>query len=281
MEALQVEYEESFPALLEARLSRALGAATVVRNAGVGGWRPEQYLLRAGTLVQQEQFDLVLTAVYLGNDIVSRRYGYFPPRPHAIRYGFRRPTSFTRAELISSFLRPVNDFLEVRSHLYIFFRTRSHSVRMRLGLAPINFPPAFLRARKAAPDWSVTAEIIVAIDRMASDSGSRGIVVLIPAPFQVDSTSFMQYVQGFGLDPELIDLNQPNDRLGTELRAQGLYVVDPLAELRAAHSRGERLFGSVDQHFTPAGHRILADLVAPVAADLMRDGAPQAAAASR
>jgi lysophospholipase L1-like esterase len=281
MEALQVQYEESFPALLEAGLSRNLGVATAVRNAGVGGWRPEQYLLRAGTLIQREHFDLVLIAVYLGNDIVSRRYGYFPPRPHAVRYSFRMPASFTRVELINSFLRPANDFLEVRSHLYIFVRTRSQAVRMRLGLAPLNFPPAFLRAQRSAPDWFVTAEIIASIDGSASASGSRSVVVLIPAPFQVDSTSFKQYVLGFGLDPELIDLNQPNERLGDELRAQGLHVVDPLAELRAAHSRGERLFGSVDQHLTSTGHRLLADLVAPVAADLMRGGSRPASAESR
>src|SRR5437879_3707351 len=45
MEALQVEYEQSVAGLLEARLTSRLGEPVAVRNGGVGGWDPPQYLM--------------------------------------------------------------------------------------------------------------------------------------------------------------------------------------------------------------------------------------------
>jgi len=47
MEALQVEYEQSVAGLLEARLTSRLGEPVAVRNGGVGGWDPPQYLMEA------------------------------------------------------------------------------------------------------------------------------------------------------------------------------------------------------------------------------------------
>jgi hypothetical protein len=194
-----------------------------------------------------------------------------------VRHRFTFPSELSRTALVDSFLRPINDFLEVRSHLYLFFRTRLHTVRMRLGLAPLTFPPAFLKARASVDDWALTAEVLSDLDSLASEHGSRALFVLMPAPFQVDSVSLNRYVSGFALDPDGIDLEQPNERLGRELSARGLLMVDPLAAFRAGHEEGERLYGAVDPHLSAAGHRLLADIVAPIAAELMANPSDNAA----
>jgi lysophospholipase L1-like esterase len=280
MEALQVQHEETFSAVLEDRLTEDLGFPVTVRNAGVGGWGPEQYLLRATSLLEQEEFDVVVTGVYLGNDVVSRRQAYFPPRARGVRSRFRMPASLAPTDLVDAFLRPVNDFLEVRSHFFLFVRTRLQAVRMSLGLAPLNFPPEFLKVQESTPDWALTSTILEDLSRVAADHGAQSVFLLIPAPFQVDSASLRTSVSGFDLDLDAIDLDQPNERLMAELGARGLRVVDPLSAFRATHDRGERLYGSVDPHFTAAGHRLLVDILAPVATDLIRSSAPTAAQGS-
>src|SRR5213593_2383758 len=63
MEALQVEYEQSFAGLLEARLAERLGEPDAIRNPGVSGWDPSQYLIEARRDIGREPFDLVLVSV--------------------------------------------------------------------------------------------------------------------------------------------------------------------------------------------------------------------------
>src|SRR6266487_1448811 len=81
MEALQVEYEQSLAGLLEARLGTRLGETVAVRNSGVGGWDPPQYLMEARRELARERFDVVLVSVYLGNDVVTRRVERYAPGP--------------------------------------------------------------------------------------------------------------------------------------------------------------------------------------------------------
>ena len=46
------------------------------------------------------------------------------------------------------------------------------------------------------------------------------------------------------------------------VRRHGLEVIDPLPAFRAAHAQGRLLYGRVDTHLSPAGHAVLADLIA-------------------
>jgi hypothetical protein len=251
MEALQVPYEQSGSGLLEAALPALVGGPVAVRNAGVGGWNPEQYALRAAALLAQDNYDLVVTSVYLRNDVIDGRWGYYPPREHAERPGLRVPARLSWREFTNAVLLPFNNFLEERSHLFVFARSRLLTLRMQLGLAPLEFPPEFLKSEADAPGWDVTADLLAEIHDLAAKRGAPALFVLIPAPVQVDSASLMQYVRGFHLDPALVDIDQPNRELGARLEARGLMFSDLLAEFRAAHDTGTQLYGRVDTHFSP------------------------------
>jgi hypothetical protein len=84
--------------------------------------------------------------------------------------------------------------------------------------------------------------------------------------------AFYQYVKGFGIAVDAVDIDQPNRRLSQELGARELEVMDALPSFRAAAREGARLYGSVDTHLSPAGHALLAELVSPRAALLLRPG---------
>ena len=274
MEALQVEYEQSFAGLTQERLPALIGRGIAVRNAGIDGWSPSQYLLRARSVLPREEFGLVVVSLFLGNDVQPRRQDYIPPREAVERHSFRFPRGLGRDELESALLRPVNDALEVRSHLYTFVKNRLQTLRMRAGFSPLYMPQEFLKSEAESGRWEVIADIAADIEAAAAERGARTIFVLVPAPFQVDSARFDQYVTGFDVDPATVDLEQPTRLVTRELEERGLRFVDLLPAFRQAQRSGVRLYGTVDPHLTAAGHDAMADAVLPEAARLLGESGP-------
>ena len=266
MEALQVEYEQSLAGLLEARLTQRLGEPVAVRNTGVGGWDPPQYLVAGRRALARERFDLVLVAVYLGNDVVPRRIERFAPRAPVEVHALRWPRHFNASELIDAVLYPINDFFEVRSQLFIFVKTRAEALRARLGLTAEEFPIDLLRREAGSPRWSVTGEICRDIRESAAAHGVPVLFVLVPAPYQVDSVDFSQALREFKIDPGAVDLDQPDHLLAEAMRPYRLTLLDALPEFRRGAKAGGRLYGSVDRHLSPEGHDVLERLLEPVVA---------------
>ena len=261
--ALQVPYEQSLAGLMEADLPGQVGASVAVWNGGVSGWGSSDYFYRANSLVAEMQFDVLLVAIFVGNDAIDR---LFPPRapvvPRVVSR-FRWPRRFTPSSLVEAWLRPINDKLETSSHLFILLRKRMKTVLMMVGLAPEYFPVEYRRAEADSPRWAATAQIAARIDSVAAFHGTATVFVLIPAEFQVDQVAYAQYLRAFDIDSATVDLDQPSRRLAEEFEARGLEVVDVLDEFRAAHDGGTALFGLIDRHLTPNGHRLLWQLVAP------------------
>lgn len=271
MEALQVEYEQSLAGVLDVSLSSALHTPVAVRNAGIGGWSPSQYLLRARMLLPREDYRLVITAVYVGNDAQPVRVEHVPPRTQIQRHRFHIPDELTRSAVVDAGLRPLNDFLEERSHLFIMLRNSLQTLRMKAGVSALYFPQEFLRSEASAARWGLAADVCSDINELAARHGARALFLLIPADFQVKEEKFRQYVRGFDIDTAAVDLDQPTRRLKAEMERRGLLVIDALPEFRARTRNGATLYGVVDQHLSEQGHRALAELVTPVAADLLAD----------
>jgi hypothetical protein len=265
MEALQVEYEQSLAGLLEARLGTRLGETVAVRNTGVGGWDPPQYLMEARRELGRERFDVVLVSVYLGNDVVSRRVERYPPGPpvDVPFHRLRLPSRLTYAELVDAVLYPINDILKARSHLFVLLKKQASTLRMRLGLTAEYFPDELLRREAASPRWVVTAQICRDIRDLARVHKAPTVFVLIPAPFQVDTAAFYKALKGFKIDEAAVDLDQPERLLSDAMHVYGLDVVDVLSGFQGAERTGSRLYGTVDPHLSPAGHDLLERLVEP------------------
>ena len=263
MEALSVEHEESIAGQLESRLSALAGEPVRVDNTGVGGWDPSQYLLQASRSLGRERYDLVLVAVYLGNDIAHSRTTYFPPRELLGDTRLRWPRQLAWREVVEAVFYPLNQFLEERSHLFVLAKTRLSTLRMRLGLSRLYFPTEHLRSERSSSRWDTTASILADIAAAASRIGVPTAFVFIPSNFQVHREIMDAYVAGFGLDTTTIDLEQPNDLLSERLVARGLSVYDPLPHLQSLGGRKGYLFGAVDTHLNAAGHREIAAWLAP------------------
>jgi lysophospholipase L1-like esterase len=269
MEALQVEHEETVASLLERELAVRLSTDVAVRNAGVSGWDPDQYFLRARDLTGRDDFDLVIVALFVGNDAIPVRRDYLPPRAPVQRHQARLPRTLRRGELMAAWILPLNDYLEVRSHAYILLKNQLATLRKRVGLTADHFPVEFFRAEAESHRWRLSAEVSRDLAAEVATHGAPTLFVLIPASFQVYPRSFQEYVRGFGIDSTAVDLDQPNRLLHQELIALDLCVFDALPAFRAAATGAPRLFGSVDPHLSAAGHRTLAQVMVPHAGALI------------
>lgn len=261
MAALQVDHEFTLAGRMESDLSAALGAPVQVRNAGVPGWDPPQYRTFLRSIVDREHYDMIIVATYVGNDLVVEDRPYIPPFDLEPPSRFRFPRSVGWGELTAAFARPLNDRLEARSHAFILLKNRLDVLRMRLGLTGVYFPAGFARSDRTSPMWRVTADLLAALEELASARGIPVLYVVLPVDFQVNPALFAAYARGFGIDTTTIDLEQPNRLLTEVLGERGLHVVDALPALREAEGRGLRTYGRVDNHFSAGGHAVVWDVI--------------------
>jgi hypothetical protein len=109
----------------------------------------------------------------------------------------------------------------------------------------------------------VTAQICRDIRDVAAAHHTPTLFVLIPAPYQVDSSDFSQALEDFKIDPAAVDLDQPERLLGAAMREYRLPMLDVLSDFRRVEQAGARLYGSVDRHLSAAGHERLERAVEP------------------
>jgi hypothetical protein len=167
-------------------------------------------------------------------------------------------------------LRPINDWLKTWSQLFVFFKNHLQSLGMRLGLTAEYFPVVFRKSEATSLRWSITADICRDIGALAAGRRIPTLFVLIPTAYQVDPATFRDFVRGFHIDSTQVDLDQPTRLMHARLRQRGLDVIDVLPAFRVAQDGGAKLYGSVDHHLSPDGHRVLDELLEPVAARMLK-----------
>jgi hypothetical protein len=270
MAAMNVEYPQSFSGLLEQCFAKRTGKSVAVWNAGVAGWDPPQYYVQARRALATGQFDAVLVSVFLGNDVVERLH-YLKPFQADARKSFHViPRRLSWSGIIDAWLYPLNDMLEARSHLFVFFKQRMQAVLMRAGLTPVEVPPNLRKSEATSTRWAVTADILAGIDSAAKVRGIPTMYMLIPAIEQVMPDVLAERAKSFKIDPASLDLDQPDRLMAAELEKRKLTLVDLLPLLREAQQRKVDLYGRADMHPSPAGHRIMWNGAAPLLAQTLK-----------
>lgn len=271
-QALQVDYDDSFAALLERSVARQLGAPVAMRNAAVDGWDPPQYLWRVRRALATRRYDALLVTIYLGNDVVASTNEYRRRREPMRDMHVRWPRRFDRSGITEAVLYPLNDQLKRHSHLFVLLKQSLDVLLMRLGFTATDFPDEILRSEASSARWDITANFCERIADVARRHGVPTLFAMIASSYQVDSMEFRQFARGFNLNPERVDLEQPNRLLGERLAARHLNVVDPLERFRTLARQGQQLYGRRDRHFSPAGHVAFAAAVEGALVPLMRIG---------
>ena len=275
LEALQVEYQDlvttRLAELLQSRSSdrRPPGTAEpryAVIGAGVSGWNPNHYYIKVRDELAEDDYDLVLVFVFVGNDVVSEARTRYEARAQRAR-PIRMPRSLRYRELVDAWIYPVYLQLRARSHLVVLLKGRFLNLWLRLGMSRNPLAPIYLTSHAESPSWTTTARTLKETADLATRSGSRAMVVLIPPDFAVDKSMGRNYAAGNGVDIDLVDLDQPARLLGRKLRDAGVAVIDPTDRFEALFESGVRLYGKVDRHLNRRGHDELARFILPAVAE--------------
>ena len=247
--AVQVEQQQTFCHLLEQRLNRAGGPIRYrVINAGVQGYGPVEELLFFRRIARTFEADLVITTVFVGNDI-DEALGSAP----RLR---ERPLTETIAESTVTRLRRVVR----RSMVLQILRLRAVAVTSRFswGGAPPE-PPLQSYAEHPAPRIAdglrIARECIEAIASEAAAAGARTMVMLMPARFQVNDEDYGHLKQAVEAAGGRLVRDAATARFETALRPLPIPTFDALPALRA---EGPDVFFLQTVHLTPRGHEIVA-----------------------
>src|SRR4029079_3458620 len=118
------------------------------------------YAVMTRRWLAREPFDLVINAITLENDIDTVHYVQAPQKAH-LKHEFQIiPETFSVGGFINAYLYPINDALEVRSHLYILTRHAFQVMLMHIGLSPLPLPVWYYRTKETSPAWDTTTAII-------------------------------------------------------------------------------------------------------------------------
>jgi lysophospholipase L1-like esterase len=259
LEAMQVEYEDTMTGLLEKRLSSRLGRSLRILNTGTGGWDPNHYRIQLEKILETRLINGVVVFVYLGNDIIDKRASSYPPRQPIVRHALRLPGSFEWNELVVAVAYPINDFFEIRSHLFIFVKTRLKYTLIKMGLTAYYFPLTLLRDQARSNTWEITSDLLQEIAIMGKRHDLKTLFVLLPSPSEANPEEGLRTANAFGISSDEIDLDQAHVILSEQLKRRDLSVYDMTAALRAAiKERMPDVYGRVDNHLGKGGHQVIA-----------------------
>lgn len=269
LEALAVDYEKTIPPRVEHRLEEKYGIQARVMNGGVGGWEPGQYLLEARRLLKQERFDLGVVFFYVENDFMAQHQFRFTPTDKTPSKEMRFPKEWKWEAFKRDVFYPINNFLEERLHLFVFFKSRFQILLARAGLTAYYFPDIFYRREAGSPKWDVAAEILGWIDQEFQNSNTPVLFVLLPVDHQVYPPLLEKYMKMFDISQDEVDLEQPNRQLAARLRSKSIPFLDMLPAFRQEAGKNLKLYGSVDNHLNAEGQRAVAEAIFPWMEDIL------------
>jgi hypothetical protein len=278
-----VEAEEAWPAQLERGLNRGRPASRwQVVNAGIPGHGTGQQLLLYRMLEDRVRPDVVVLGLTVVNDILDNlcieEASYTPKRgaPCFTLDGDRLHLIAPAAagDAGAAARRPrlrITDFLVGQARRLTVWNPELLALAGWGGLTvDLPYVPATVAswydARYAEPGWRLTQRLLLELREHLTAQRVPLIVLVIPAALQVD-TGLQSALRTLGHRHASVRafLDEPArpQRLVREFcRAAALDCIDALPAVAARERGGARTYYAIDNHWTPAGHAVAAELVA-------------------
>jgi len=269
-----VENEETYPAQLQKILNERMDGKVEVINAGyASGYAPDAYyayLKKEGFVLQP---DMVLIGFFVGNDFIDfseeqwvevDEFG-LPVKlsggDWVDEYGRRRQLSPGREFISNSAVYRVHLFFNTYSHVYSFVKHRLKNVIVKQSSsATIFYRKNYTFEEQVIFDKTTTLfRGIHSLTRLNNASLS---IILIPGK-ETTVEVFKTSLKFYGLEPSEFDFFKVS-KLMTEFGdAEGIPIIDLQPSLAEYARQGdEQLYFSIDRHWTPAGHKRVAEVLA-------------------
>jgi hypothetical protein len=273
MEALQVEFEDAFSALLERELQSLLGCRVEVINAGVSGWGTDDevtYLKRKGAELHP---DVVLFAATLHNDISDNMEG----RYHVVDQGrlIEKPTS--ELPWYTYWGLEARSYLASHSHLYqILYQSWKSLGRSDAGARLTSHVVELMRntqTDEVKRGWWVTQKLLEEAKGLAKADGFKLAMFIIPTVYEVDERSYLDLIATNRLNGSDLNRDKPVETLAAILDRADIESIDLLPAFRTrSNDSGQQLYIQGDGHFNQEGHRLAASVVSRSLARSMTEG---------
>jgi hypothetical protein len=258
-----VEDTETFTAVLPAYLAPE-GIQAQGLNAGIPAFGvpdAESWFRRHGVELQP---DVVVLGIFLGNDLVDAS----PDREEIL--------------LVDGLLVPsqsaggLKAWLHRRSHLYVAVKgllelPGFQPLRMKLGLRE-PWTTRTLREELGVYRKTAEQELGAAIDatdealarfaQLSDELGFELVALMIPSEIQLQPERWNSSLSSLGLDAAAYDPYVPTRIFQGLLSRHGIPTLDLGPVFAAGLTRGQKLYFSLDRHWTTAGHRLAADELA-------------------
>jgi hypothetical protein len=272
-----VEAEEAWPARLEALLNgRAAGRRWQVVNAGMPGHGTGQELMLYRMLEDRFRPDLVILGVTVVNDILDNlcieEASYTPKLATPC---FTLADDRLSLAPATTEAPPAAGRARLRSVDFVTGQARrlavGHPRLLALAGSTVDLPyvPATVASwydpRYAEPGWPLTQRLLIELRDHLAARNIPLVVLVIPAALQVDTNlqsalrtlgSRHASVQAFLAEPD-----RPQRWLMEFCRTARLECVDALPGVLELERRGSRTYYAIDNHWTPAGHELAAELL--------------------
>lgn len=233
-----VEEPDTFAGLLRARFPERR-----VYNASSIGYATHDYLNVVDAFLPQHGEVKAVALVYCLNDVSVASAQNID---RYLKTEQQKPPERNLTEALRSFrvLSDLNDYLRARSKLYLFVRHRLLRTQMRdWQLVRQLYTPERER------DVAKSAQDIAAIGAAARERSIPLVVVLAPFEYQLR-------------EPDDPDTQVPQRLLGELLAKEGVAYVDARPAFDPAVPSGDYFLGYDPMHFSAAGHRVIADVIA-------------------
>jgi hypothetical protein len=137
---------------------------------------------------------------------------------------------------------PWEDFVMIQSRRLPVFRSPPHRRTLKL--------------------WEEAEGYLLEFDRLCRKADVPWILHVIPSEVQVDPETRRLVLEALSLSQEAYDFDAPQRRLHDFANAHGITITDPLPELRAQHSRNDRLYIPNNTHWNVKGNRLAGEILA-------------------
>lgn len=227
-----VPEEDAFPGMLELALEELYPERRIdIINAAVPGYGLYQQKVMYERIRRAVRVDAVISTFSLANDPIDdlRIARYLPGRLHEYSAEYRDPGSF-----LSRVTRA--------SRLLTLLDQRTRAIQLSL----INISPAALKASKRSLEGLMAS---------CGDGGSDLLIAIVPRHSEISGSG--------GLKRSIARwmMRRPQNMVTAAARGHGVTVID-LHEVLSRVEEDEGAYLAGDVHWSPAGHRAVADTLA-------------------
>jgi len=276
---------DAFPAVVERRLNQG-GERIAVVNAGVSSYGTAQELLQYQGLRESVSADIVVLAIFVGNDVQDNLCLNYVTMSHHSRFPCFRleqdqpvlaslpaPPAHSKPRGFDplGWLRNTELFTLASSRGQHFLIERPAIVRMLSGLG-IQLRPDYLPhivngwyGEHAAEGWALTRALLRRLATEVEGDGSQFAVVAIPSRIQV-IPELAEVARTFYAGVPEFEAYLANDRLPQQLLAkflaeEGIPFLDLLPALERTGA-GMGLYYPAVAHWNERGHAVAAEAIA-------------------